>query len=150
VGSRADLDVLREEKTLAPDGNRTQVLSPDSLVTVTTEISRLTIIINYYLLSPSYRSFKIMCGPGKRSQYSDSLRLDGPGIESRCGKDFTNPSRRALGPNQPPVQWVPGLFLGVKRPGRGVDHPPPSSAEVKEKVKLYLYCPSGPSWSVLG
>jgi hypothetical protein len=26
---------------------------------------------------------------------------------------------------------------GVKRPGRGVDHPPPSSAEVKERIELY-------------
>jgi hypothetical protein len=42
------------------------------------------------------------------------------------------------------------LFLGVKRPGRGVDHPPPSSAEVKERVELYLYSLSGPSWPVLG
>jgi hypothetical protein len=33
----------------------------------------------------------------------------------------------------PPIQWVPGaLSLGVKRPGREVDHSPPSSAEVKE------------------
>jgi hypothetical protein len=30
-------------------------------------------------------------------------------------------------------------FLGVKRPGHGVDHPPPSSAKVKERVELYLY-----------
>ena len=29
-------------------------------------------------------------------------------------------------------------FPGVKRPGRGVDHPLPSSAEVKERVELYL------------
>ena len=36
-----------------------------------------------------------------------------------------------------------GSFPGVKRPGRGVDHPPPSSAEVKERVELYLYSPSG-------
>jgi hypothetical protein len=43
-----------------------------------------------------------------------------------------------------------GSFLGVKRPGRGVDHPPPSSAEVKERVELYIYSPSGPSWPVLG
>ena len=28
-------------------------------------------------------------------------------------------------------------------PGRGVDHPPPSSTEVKERVKLYFYSPSG-------
>ena len=31
----------------------------------------------------------------------------------------------------------------VKRPGRGVNHPPPSSAEVKERVELYLYSPLG-------
>jgi hypothetical protein len=42
-----------------------------------------------------------------------------------------------------------GSFPGVKRPGRGVDHTPPSSAEVKERVELYLYSPSGPSWLVL-
>jgi len=29
-------------------------------------------------------------------------------------------------------------FLGVKQPGSGVDHPPPSSIEVKG-VELYLY-----------
>ena len=34
-------------------------------------------------------------------------------------------------------------FLAVKRPGRGVDHPPPSSPEVKERVELYLYSPFG-------
>jgi len=42
-----------------------------------------------------------------------------------------------------------GSFPGVKRPGRAVDHPLPSSAEVKERVELYLYSPSGPSWPVL-
>jgi len=31
-----------------------------------------------------------------------------------------------------------------KRPGRGVYHPSPSSAEVKERVELYLYSPFGP------
>ena len=30
-------------------------------------------------------------------------------------------------------------FPGVKRPGRGVDHPPPSSAEVTETVELYFF-----------
>jgi len=36
-----------------------------------------------------------------------------------------------------------GFFPGVKRPGLGVDHPPPSSPEVKERVELYLY----PLWA---
>ena len=31
------------------------------------------------------------------------------------------------------LQWVPGLFPEVKRMGRGVDHPPQSSAEVRTK-----------------
>ena len=74
--------------------------------------------------------------------------LNGPGIESRWGggRDFPHPSRPALGPTHPPVQWVPE----VKRPGRGVDHPPPSSAEVEGRAELYLYSPSGPSWPVIG
>jgi hypothetical protein len=43
-----------------------------------------------------------------------------------------------------------GYFPEVKRPGRGVDHTSPSSAEVKERVGLYLYSPSRSSWPVLG
>jgi len=42
-----------------------------------------------------------------------------------------------------------GSSPGLKRPRPGVVHPPPSSAEVKERVDLYLYSPSGPSWPVL-
>jgi hypothetical protein len=42
-----------------------------------------------------------------------------------------------------------GPFPGLKRPGRGVDHSTPSSAEVKERVELYLYSTSGPSWTFL-
>jgi hypothetical protein len=34
-----------------------------------------------------------------------------------------------------------GSFPGVKRPERGVDHPPKSSAEVKERIELYLCSP---------
>ena len=42
-----------------------------------------------------------------------------------------------------------GSFPGGKvRPERDVHHP--SSAVVKERVKLYLYSTSGPSWYVIG
>ena len=75
---------------------------------------------------------------------------DGPRIERQLEWDFPHPFRTSLAPNQPPVQWVPALLPGVKRPGIGVDHPPPSSAEDKERVEIYLYNYSGPSWSVTG
>ena len=43
-----------------------------------------------------------------------------------------------------------GSLPGVKRPGRGLYHPSPSSAEGKETVELYLYSRSGTPWNVLG
>ena len=51
----------------------------------------------------------------------------GPGIESWWWQDFPYLSRPALGPNQPPVQWVPGL------PRRDADPSRPSSAVVKKE-----------------
>jgi hypothetical protein len=72
------------------------------------------------------------------------------GFYSRLGLEiflFTTASRLALGPTQPPIQWVPGaVSLGVKWPGREADHSPPSSADVKEWLELYLYSPDTPSW----
>jgi hypothetical protein len=67
------------------------------------------------------------------------------GFESRKGLGiffFTTASRKAVGPTQPPIQWVPGaLSLGIKRLGRETDHLPLSSAEIKDWVELYLYSP---------
>ena len=58
------------------------------------------------------------------SRYSDWLGLDGPGIESRWGRDFAHLSRPALGPTQRPVQGY-RVFSGSKeRPGRNVDSSP--------------------------
>jgi len=59
--------------------------------------------------------------------------LDGPGIESPWGRDFPHLSRPALGPTQPPVQWVQGLFRGKERPGRDAEPSTPSSAVVMKE-----------------
>jgi hypothetical protein len=51
-----------------------------------------------------------------------------------------------VGSTQPPIRWVPGaLPLGVKRPAVEADLLPPSSAEVKECMHLYLHSPNTPS-----
>jgi hypothetical protein len=45
---------------------------------------------------------------------------------------FATASRPALGPSQPPIQWVPGNILrGIKRSGREADHSSLPSTEVK-------------------
>jgi hypothetical protein len=45
---------------------------------------------------------------------------------------------------------IESLSRGVKRPGSRIDHPPTSSSRVKERIELYLYSTSAPSWTVLG
>ena len=76
--------------------------------------------------------------------------LDGPGDRIPFAARFSAPVQ--TGPGAHPASYTTGTgsFPWVKRPGRGVDHPTSSSTEVKERVDLYLYFPSGPSWPVLG
>jgi hypothetical protein len=76
--------------------------------------------------------------------------LDSPGIESQWGARIAAPVQTGPGAHPASCTMGTGCFPGVKRPDRGVDHPPPTSAEVKERVKLYLYSTSGPSWPVIG
>jgi hypothetical protein len=78
------------------------------------------------------------CSAGLRVGWS-GVRVWGGGLEFFL---FTTATRTALGPTQPPIQWVPEAHsLGVKRPGREADHSPPSSAENKECRELYLHSP---------
>jgi hypothetical protein len=65
-------------------------------------------------------------------------------------RDFPHPSIQALRSIQPPVQWYGFSFPAVKRPGRGVDQPPSSGAQVKEGVELCIYFLPGSFWPVLG
>jgi hypothetical protein len=70
------------------------------------------------------------------------------------GGEFSAPVQ--TGPGAHPASNImgtgsfPGGGGGVNQPGRGVYQPPPYSAEVKERVELYLYSTSGPSWPVIG
>jgi hypothetical protein len=55
---------------------------------------------------------------------------------------FSTSSRLALGTTQHPIRWVRWpLPQGVKRHGREAGHLPPTSAEVKKNVELYIHSP---------
>jgi hypothetical protein len=75
------------------------------------------------------------CGPGSSVGIATGYGLDGPGIEF-----FAHVQ---TGPEAHPASCTMGTgsFPGVKRSGRGADHPPPSSTEVK---KEYSYTSTHP------
>jgi hypothetical protein len=66
----------------------------------------------------------------RQTLYSDRLRAGGLGFNSRQTNSAV--SRPAVGPTQPPIQWVPvAPSPWVKLQRREADNSPPSSAEVK-------------------
>ena len=60
--------------------------------------------------------------------------LDGPGIESRWGRDFSHRSRLALGPTEPSVELALCLYFGINEAGAWRWSSTTSNAEVKERV----------------
>jgi hypothetical protein len=70
------------------------------------------------LYMKTYRLYQVWSW-GRDSSVGIATRygLDGPGIESRWGRNIPQLSRPALGPTQPPIQCVPGLFPEGKAAG---------------------------------
>ena len=98
--------------------------------------------------------FNTLLPPPPRDRYSSvgvatRYGLEGPGIEFRWGRDSPHPLER---PWAHPAfcKTGTGFFPGSKAARAWRWTPTPFSAEVKERLELYLYSPSGPSWPVLG
>jgi hypothetical protein len=89
---------------------------------------------NYMTYSGSGSSVGIATGYG----------LDGPGIESRWGRDFPHLSRPALGPTQPPVQWVPALSREQRAARAWRWSLSPFYCRGQGRVELYRYSHYGP------
>ena len=83
-------------------------------------------------------------------RYSDLIRAGRSGDRILVGAKFSAPVQTSPGAHPASYTTGTGSFTGVKLPGRGVDNPPPSSAEVKEGLELYLRSLSGPSLPFLG
>jgi hypothetical protein len=83
-------------------------------------------------------------------QYSDWLWTGRLGFDSWQGLGiflFNTMSRLALGPTQPPIQWVPGAFSRwIKWLGGGGWSWPLTSCPGQESMELYLHSPITPSW----
>ena len=59
--------------------------------------------------------------------------VDGPGIESRCRRDFRAVETDPHAP-PPPCTMGTGSSLGIMRPERAAEHPRPSIAEVVNEL----------------
>ena len=70
---------------------------------------------NLVLLISVFYIMYFLFGEGRDSSVGTATGygLDGPGFKSRCGLDFTHPSRPAVGPTKPLIQWIPGIFRGL-------------------------------------
>jgi hypothetical protein len=69
--------------------------------------------------------------------------LDGPGFKSRCGLDFTHPSRPAVGPTQPLIEWIPGIFRGLSVRGVAVTTRPHLARRLKKRRSYTSTFPLG-------
>jgi hypothetical protein len=102
---------------------------------------------NYTLFSISVHTYWINRARARTqtrilSGHGNSLRAGRSGVRSPVGTRFSLPVQTGPGAQPTACTTATGSFSPkVKREGRGVNHPPLSSAEIKERVELYLYSP---------
>jgi hypothetical protein len=124
---------------------------PNAFLACTEVALPLTSLLSAASVCCSFRNhvffFTIMKGRDSSVGTANRYKMDGRESNTGWGEIFRSRPDRPWGwPNLLyEASWVP--LPGVKRPGRGADHPPPSSAEVKERVDLYLYSP--PLWAFM-
>jgi hypothetical protein len=75
-----------------------------------------------------------------------AVRQSNPGR----GEVFSTPAQTGREAHPASFPMHNGSFPRVKRLERDVNHPLPSTSDVKERVQLYLYYRSGPLWPVQG
>jgi hypothetical protein len=73
---------------------------------------------------------KLLLWAGIAQSIETGYGLEGRWIDSRWGRVFSQPSIPAVGLTHPPIQYVYNMYRV------SLDHPPLSSAEIKERVEL--------------
>jgi hypothetical protein len=79
-------------------------------------------------------------GPGQRSRHSDSLRAGRSGDRIPVEARFSAPVQTGPGAHPAPYTTGTGSFPRIKRPKRGVDHPPHKEPRLK-KEQIYTSTP---------
>jgi hypothetical protein len=105
---------------------------------------------SFWLIFFFFFLYKPPVGPDSSVGTATCYSLEVLGIESRWGARFSEHVETGPRAHSASYTMGTGSFPGVKRPGRVVDHPPSTSAEVIERVELYLYSLPGFSWPELG
>jgi hypothetical protein len=78
-------------------------------------------------------------GPGSSVSIATGYGLDGPGIESRWGRDFPHLSRPAVGPTHLLYNRYRVFPGGRMRPGRDAYRSPLLVPRSKNRMELYIY-----------
>ena len=126
-------------QTIRCQSKKTEIFDPD-LTYYTIQLFTTVFVSLGFCYGSVVRMLKYYRGlPNGISRYSDSLRAGRSGDRIPVEERFSAPAH--TGPGVHPASCTMGIgpFPGVKRPGRGADHPPPSKRRGHERVGLYLW-----------